>query len=587
MYRFLGRSIAASGFGLDVPYVDAQQRHQTGNVQPKSPDCGSAKAVQQMLNDLGFSAGTVDGVFGKNTFGALSRFAATVGVAYAGTYPSANLCSALMTAWQTAKSAAQSVSPVGANIVAQAAVPAASVSPAQADNQLEQPVTYLPPPVATTPTGLIDKAKAWWASANTTKKAMVVGGVGLAVMLVAALSIKAPVAERAMTANRRKRSKRYACNSCGCKLPTSVGRMVPNASRGYRSASAKIRKMSTAELKRFADRLNRAGYKGDAYRLWTEAADELRRRTGVRPNPEPIARELAGRIRYSDVVPWTRDVSTRELLQTLSNISIPKRHIGSDYQVIREIRNELYRRGVPVVEPNTGRRGLRSNPSRGAADLIPGWIRVLPDWELIQIRSQMMAQIPRGRRPSEFPMIRGANAELKRRGLVVADELRRRGMRANARTCSRCGGVGYLTIPGHPHSHFDRWCDCSLGRMLESLALRKDAIRMGRAVPNAGRRSSGRCSPLKRRVQTCHCSPPAKYRRMGATRRSDYAFPECWMYPIRFRGPSGKVNVRATVKHIRAAASRFGKFARGYPSSTGARIYRRIQSAKRHYGIGR
>ncbi len=112
------------------------------------------------------------------------------------------------------------------------------------------------------------------------------------------------------------------------------------------------------------------------------------------------------------------------------------------------------------------------------------------------------------------------------------------------------------------------------------------ANRRRRYHANASRRRSARCSPLKRRIPTCRCSAPAKYRRMGATRRSDYAFRECWGYPIRFRSRSGRVNVAQTKRHIRAASQRFAKWQRRYPKTTRARIRSRIMSAKRQYGIG-
>lgn len=99
-------------------------------------------------------------------------------------------------------------------------------------------------------------------------------------------------------------------------------------------------------------------------------------------------------------------------------------------------------------------------------------------------------------------------------------------------------------------------------------------------------RSRRACAPMKAKVRTCHCTPPKKYRRKGATARSDYAFPECYMYPIRFR-KKGKVQHQLTAKHIRAAASRIGKFGRRYPPAVRKRIKGRIQAAERQYGIGR
>jgi hypothetical protein len=104
-----------------------------------------------------------------------------------------------------------------------------------------------------------------------------------------------------------------------------------------------------------------------------------------------------------------------------------------------------------------------------------------------------------------------------------------------------------------------------------------------RYAENRGR--PHRCSSLKTRIKTCRCSPPKKYRQKGATARSDYAFPECWMYPIRFRA-GRKVRVRLTKKHIRVAAGRFGKHSRRYPIAVRRRIAKNIQKAKARYGIG-
>ena len=103
------------------------------------------------------------------------------------------------------------------------------------------------------------------------------------------------------------------------------------------------------------------------------------------------------------------------------------------------------------------------------------------------------------------------------------------------------------------------------------------AMGRGSYKPNPGRRRKRRrakaCAALKS-VGTCRCGPPKKYRRLGATRRSQYALPECFMYPI------------MDARHVRTAASRFGKYRRRYPKHVQQTIARRIDTAKRRFGIG-
>lgn len=101
----------------------------------------------------------------------------------------------------------------------------------------------------------------------------------------------------------------------------------------------------------------------------------------------------------------------------------------------------------------------------------------------------------------------------------------------------------------------------------------------GRRPKGGGARSQRRCARVPS-VSTCRCSPPAKYARLGATRASDYAFPECFMYPIRM---TSRVQ---TVKHIRAAAQRFAMHGHRYPAAVRREIARNIERAKRQYGIG-
>lgn len=75
--------------------------------------------------------------------------------------------------------------------------------------------------------------------------------------------------------------------------------------------------------------------------------------------------------------------------------------------------------------------------------------------------------------------------------------------------------------------------------------------------------------------KACRLSPPKKYRKIGATKRSDYALPDCFMYPI------------TDPTHVRAAASRFGKYKDRYSKATQRKIQKRIDAAERKFGIGK
>jgi hypothetical protein len=78
----------------------------------------------------------------------------------------------------------------------------------------------------------------------------------------------------------------------------------------------------------------------------------------------------------------------------------------------------------------------------------------------------------------------------------------------------------------------------------------------------------------------CHKSPPAKYARHGATQKSDYAFPECFKYPV--RGTTEKWS-RA---HTKAAASYFARHQWNIPEKYRAKVRARIDRERKHWGIG-
>lgn len=193
------------GLGLDVP-VNGQV------VSPStSTNCGSLKVVQQMLNDLGYAAGPVDGIMGGQTDGALTDFAADHGLTHkkgSGAPPSGSLCQAMMDVWAAANAAPQTVP----------TLPPSSSGGGSTFNKANLAKT----------TGLISKLMAnmpsssaalsaqqqpslfsdpsnWWASQSDTTKYAIIGGGLLAVGLAYYLLTKKP--SRA-TANRRRRHRR-------------------------------------------------------------------------------------------------------------------------------------------------------------------------------------------------------------------------------------------------------------------------------------------------------------------------------------------------------------------------------------------
>lgn len=70
--------------------------------------------------------------------------------------------------------------------------------------------------------------------------------------------------------------------------------------------------------------------------------------------------------------------------------------------------------------------------------------------------------------------------------------------------------------------------------------------------------------------ETCRSGPPKHYPKD----RRKYALPECWMYPVHDR------------PHVRKAAQRFGKHKARYSVAIRKKIAKRIDQAKRRFGIG-
>ena len=104
-----------------------------------------------------------------------------------------------------------------------------------------------------------------------------------------------------------------------------------------------------------------------------------------------------------------------------------------------------------------------------------------------------------------------------------------------------------------------------------------------KATPNKRRKRRAACKcagpcgcakpnmAASQRPKTCRKSRPKGYPR----NKGLYALPECWMYPLDSK------------KHVRAAASRFGKYKRRYSPAARAKIAAAIEAAERRFGIGK
>ena len=89
------------GMGVDVPLIGKDNSRLMLHPEARAGDCASAQSVQQMLKDLGFDPGSVDGNFTAQGFDALKSFASVYGVRMhpSNPYPTATICQALINAW--------------------------------------------------------------------------------------------------------------------------------------------------------------------------------------------------------------------------------------------------------------------------------------------------------------------------------------------------------------------------------------------------------------------------------------------------------------------------------------------------------
>jgi hypothetical protein len=91
--------------------------------------------------------------------------------------------------------------------------------------------------------------------------------------------------------------------------------------------------------------------------------------------------------------------------------------------------------------------------------------------------------------------------------------------------------------------------------------------------------------PVVRGKRWGHAKPPKRYRRMGARNASDYGYPERFMYPLYFRGASGKLIVSKSRRHVANAKTRFTAHKDRYPAAIRATIASNINRAARRLGL--
>lgn len=212
--------VSAEGYGaygLDVPVPLPGQPNNVADMKPVGYSyCGSKFGFQQMLADLGFYAGAIDGKIGPGTLGAAEDFATTHGAPWGG--PLSNeFCVKLIEVW-TASQASPAADPVtqtpttttSRQMVTLSKVPRSilrlrpSTVAAQQDQTATQPTTN----GNGNGGGLLDRIKAWWGSQSTVTKAAVgVGAAGI-VGLVIYSFVKKGGAPATATPNRARPSYR-------------------------------------------------------------------------------------------------------------------------------------------------------------------------------------------------------------------------------------------------------------------------------------------------------------------------------------------------------------------------------------------
>lgn len=110
--------------------------------------------------------------------------------------------------------------------------------------------------------------------------------------------------------------------------------------------------------------------------------------------------------------------------------------------------------------------------------------------------------------------------------------------------------------------------------------------RRARVSGKRARAPKGKIITIKGKRRFGHKLPPKKYWTMGARAKRDYAWPEGYKYPLVFRGPKGKVNVKKTKRHIASAKAYFKKSKHFYPPKVRRIIAKNINRASKRFNVG-
>lgn len=196
------------GFGLDVPWA-----YGVANVDPSKGYCGSIAGLQQMLQELGYYTGTVDGEWGSGTQNAVIKFAQAnlpPGALTSGINPT--FCQAVIDKWQ-----ALHAPPPSAGTPAPSAAPTAGkfMLSSAALSKLTVPLKIGPGGAVTTtaaaptPEAVREEGvMGWWGSQSTgTKVAIGIGAAAVVGLIIYGLM---GMGGRAATPNPRRGRRRGA-----------------------------------------------------------------------------------------------------------------------------------------------------------------------------------------------------------------------------------------------------------------------------------------------------------------------------------------------------------------------------------------
>jgi len=504
--------LGSSGLGLDVSFTDAYGTYRTEHPTTAAY-CGSPKAAQKMLKDLGFYAGGLDGVWSKGTFDAAAAFASSVGIKYAwGTGGNAAFCQALMDTWSKHQAGAPVVT---GSAIAPSAPPGGTPAVFPLVATPAQPPPGAKPPAGTPPaappgakpgappaTGLMAK---WNALSKPAKIGIGVGAVallgGVAWMVMGGKKKPAPRASSSAPA---------------------VVKATPNRrarrNGAYEDAFASYQKHQQDPIvrSRHAAAAGRAGRRAEAKSAFDEFVDSRARK--ATPNRR---RALSRGFRRNDgaAAPAALPVATPAAVAK----AMPNRYIPN------------------AVLSKSSKRELSRKKRWTAKDKK-------------RVAQHIAAMVAFGRASTSDVAL------AKRSGMRLSSG------KLSVSLPSRAEAIPAERAPSRsmPKAWFKQGD--------------KETRTSKRYVAGQFRRLPGLAAYVAK--GQCRFTPPKSYRKLGATKRSDYAFPECFKYPVKMKGP------KQTKAHIRTAASRFGKHKNRLPPAIRAAVAKRIDAAKKQHHIG-